>query len=114
MRHGAFVVACTAGLLAPLSPASAQSIDPLRCLPPAGQGMWEIAATNLAHRYRTEPTAENKTAMCNRFRSTVDVYAKADEACRRSTCTEASFKSSCARVKERMTAWRERTKKECA
>lgn len=102
------------GLLAPTPAAHAQYGDPLNCLPPIGQGMWEIAATNLARRYRSEATAENKAAMCNRFRSTVEVYDKAVAACRKSTCTEASFKNSCARAREKAAAWRKRTKQECA
>ena len=93
--------------------APAQFVDPMECLPPTGQGMWEIAATNLARAYREEPTAARKQEMCARFRSTIDVYQKAAAACRRSTCKEASYKKSCARVNERIEVWKQRTKKEC-
>jgi hypothetical protein len=103
-----------AGLWAGVPEARAQYGDPLNCLPPAGQGMWEMAATNLSRRYRSDPTAENKAAMCNRFRSTVDVYDKAVQACRKSTCTTREFKSSCANARDKAAAWRKRTKEECA
>src|ERR1044071_8788246 len=113
MKRAALIIACAAGLLMAAPEARAQYGDPLNCLPPAGQGLWEIAATNLARRYRQEPTAENKTAMCQRFPSTIDVYQKADAACRQSTCADASFKDSCKRAKEKVATWSKRTKEEC-
>ena len=93
--------------------ALAQHVNPLECLPPAGQGMWEIAASNLARAYRDEPTAANKEKMCTRFRSTIEVYQKAAEGCRRSTCNDINFKSACARVNEKVAFWQKRTKEEC-
>lgn len=92
---------------------AAQNADPLRCLPPTGQGLYEIAASNLAMRYRDEPTAENKQAMCNRFRSTIVVYEKAVDACGRSDCKETKFLESCARAKTKAAHWRKRTDEEC-
>ena len=93
--------------------ARAQYVSPLECLPPAGQGMWEIAATNLARAYRTDPTAENKEKMCFRFRSTIEVYANAVEGCRRSTCKDDSFRKRCATVREKVVFWQKRTTDEC-
>lgn len=75
--------------------------------------MWEIAASNLARAYRDDPTAARKEAMCFRFRSTIEVYANAAEACRTSTCKEASFKKRCATVMEKVGFWQKRTKDEC-
>lgn len=93
--------------------ARAQYVGPLECLPPAGQGMWEIAASNLARAYRTDPTAENKEKMSFRFRSTIEVYVNADEACQRSTCKDDSFKKRCATVREKVVFWQKRTTEEC-
>jgi|SRR6188508_1281033 len=93
--------------------ARAQFVDPMECLPPVGQGMWEIAAANLARAYRDDPTAANKEKMCTRFRSTIEVYQNAAEGCRRSTCKDVNFKKSCARVNEKVAFWQKRTKEEC-
>ncbi|MGH2549289.1 MAG: hypothetical protein ACRDHN_07855, partial [Thermomicrobiales bacterium] len=51
--------------------AAAQFVHPFRCLPPAGQGMYEIAAANLKRQYQAEPTAEHKEKMCGRYASTI-------------------------------------------
>lgn len=111
----ALVVLCAlyAGLTFVPEHAAAQFVHPVNCLPPVGQGMWEIAATNLARRYRSTPTPENREAMCDRYKSTIKVYEDAVEGCKWGDCKETSYVQACARVKEKVVYWHKRTKEEC-
>lgn len=110
---GAFMVATGLSTLSAMTATRAQGPDPFHCLPPTGQRLHEIAATNLAKTYREEPTAKNKKAMCNRFRTTAEVYAKAYAACRKNTCEDPGYIKNCEAQNDKAVAWRKRMQSEC-
>ena len=109
------VVACIVLIgLAEIPTARAQGPDPFHCLPPATTRLWIIASNNLARRYRDNPTAENKAAMCKRFADTVVTFDKAFIACSKNTCRDRDYIANCRKQKTTADQWRKRVKKECS
>lgn len=94
--------------------AHAQYVDPLQCLPPTGQQLYEIAANNLTRNYKDNPTPANKSKMCTRFKSVVKVYQNAVTACARSSCQEEGFHETCARKAEKLKEWKEKYAYNCS
>lgn len=87
-------------------------LDP--CAPPMGQHMTDMRVSAARNNYRAQPTAANKTALCQAIAWAVREYGRAVDLCapRVPQCNDA-YGNICARRQERLAHWRGQQSEEC-